>query len=118
MLMTETEKFQKPPPRPTFTITQSLQQFNQNFHHQLLHIKQEFPEVPLIDSPLDDDLEDIDFKGIENLVKQVDQPLTPEVLNFDEVQPFPPPYQFLQQFPSTSGGQNYPAYFYNPHWMS
>lgn len=70
-----------------------------------------------------EDLADIDFKGIENLVAQVGQPITPEVLNFDDSPPPPAninvnqfllPYQYLQSF---NDFHNYPGIFLNPNWM-
>jgi hypothetical protein len=102
---------------PNFYLPQQFLTANQNY--QLLNIKQEFMEVPLNPNQPDDDLEDIDFKGIENLIKQVDQPLTPEVLNFDDIQQFPTQFQYFHQFPSTSSNlHNYQGYFYNPNWTS
>lgn len=118
MLMNDTENFQKFPNYPPH-FPLSFSTANQNFHQQLLNIKQEFMEVPSTINEPDDDLEDIDFKGIENLIKQVDQPLTPEVLNFDDAPQYPTPFQYLQQFQSTSRDlHNYQGYFYNPNWTS
>lgn len=89
-----------------------------NFYQSTV-IKQEFPTA--ISQPLDielEDLEGIDFKGIEKLVGQ---PLTPEVLNFDDnilnVNQLLTPYQYLQSFSANSGFQNYPGIFFNPNWM-
>lgn len=93
--------------------TTSSQNIKLNNFHQPA-IKHEFPQL----SHELEDLEDIDFKGIKNLVSQVEQPLTSDVLNFDDnpmsFNQFLLPYQYF----NFNDFHNYHGILFNPNWMS